>query len=146
MRAFMRGVYVVLGLLIVGCSTTDFTSVMSDVDAREWYAPAVVEFEVSDTVSVVDVMIVARHVAYGFSDSVQLNVTTISPDSTEWSEPFTLHLQAKEPRKSRSTITEVPYRRHVKWQRRGHYKIEFRPHSIYQGVESIGVNIIPYQE
>lgn len=143
----------VIALLMVGCSAIDpvksdikmYRSSMCDINIKEWYAPAVVEFEVDDTTSIFEVRLAVRHASYDYADSLQLNITTTSPDSTVWSEPFTLYLQGAEPKRNRKQLTEVDYRHKVVWQQRGRYKIEFYPHSIYSGIEAIGVNIIPYQ-
>ncbi len=123
--------------LVVGCNTSNSHSVMVDVDSSAWYKPAEVALEVYDTTSVVSLDVALRYSSSLESDSLELHITTIAPDSVRWSEYFTVAL----PQCDGQIINyDAPYRNAVKWQMEGEYKFCITPKRVYKGVMAIGIN------
>lgn len=127
--------------LLSGCVAPQQTAV-ADVDARAWCDDAAVFVENGDTVSVRDILLFVRYDDRCPRGVLPLTVTTVAPDSTRFSEPFTLQLDPQHSAAALRGEQVVTYRRRVVLSQRGAYRMIFRPDSVAAGIEAIGINIV----
>ncbi|MFI3281087.1 MAG: hypothetical protein R3Y44_03825 [Rikenellaceae bacterium] len=129
-------------LLAVGCSTHVDLAELTEVDPAGWFSPAEIRFEVADTVSRAQMQLIVRYDNIISADSVELLVSTTTPDGVMWCEPFTVYT----PHGDHSILLiESLYRDKIRWSQMGTYTISLHPQQLYRGVSAVGVNII-YKE
>ena len=84
---------------------------MADVDPLGWREAAEVCFPNADTLAVCDLWLVVRYDAAFAGGPVDLEVTTVAPDSLRATEPFTLRLAPSRGPSPLLCDTAVLYRR-----------------------------------
>ena len=83
-----------LALLPAAGCLSQHRSAVADVDPLGWREAAEVRFPNADTLAVCDLWLVVRYDAAFAGGPVDLEVTTVAPDSLRATEPFTLRLAA----------------------------------------------------
>ena len=101
---------------------------MADVDPLGWREAAEVRFPNADTLAVCDLWLVVRYDAAFAGGPVDLEVTTVAPDSLRATEPFTLRLA---PSRGPSPLLRCA----------GDYRMTIRPCRPVRGIEAVGVTI-----
>ncbi len=134
---------IVVLVAMVGCMTNP--SVAVDVDARAWQSTVHLEVSNSDTITLRDINLFMRCEQGMVADSIELNVMTVAPDGSSYSEDFTIHMPQSSDRKSNVRFIEQCYRQRVRLVQRGAYSIYLRPYAVYKGVESWGVSVSPHK-
>lgn len=81
-----------LALLPAAGCLSPHRSAVADVDPLGWREAAEVRFPNADTLAVCDLWLVVRYDAAFAGGPVDLEVTTVAPDSLRATEPFTLRL------------------------------------------------------
>lgn len=89
-RIFRAGM-LLSSLTAAGC-LSHHRSAVADVDPRGWNDAAEVSFANADTLAPCDLWLVVRYDAAFAGEPVELEVTTVAPDSLRLSERFTLRL------------------------------------------------------
>ncbi len=134
------GIAAALALLSGGC-ISPHQSVMTDTRPTGWKREVVVVFENEDTVSRRDLYLLLRYNENFECDSLPLTVRITTPDTTCFEEPLTLYVpRASHPAPLRDEIV-VKYRRNVRFNQAGSYRITFTPARKVRGVEAIGINL-----
>ena len=88
-----------LALLPAAGCLSQHRSAVADVDPLGWREAAEVRFPNADTLAVCDLWLVVRYDAAFAGGPVDLEVTTVAPDSLRATEPFTLRLAPSRGRK-----------------------------------------------
>ena len=120
-----------LALLPAAGCLSPHRSAVADVDPLGWREAAEVRFPNADTLAVCDLWLVVRYDAAFAGGPVDLEVTTVAPDSLRATEPFTLRL----------CDTAVLYRRRAVLRCAGDYRMTIRPCRPVRGIEAVGVTI-----
>ncbi|MFR9620803.1 MAG: hypothetical protein SNH63_06255 [Rikenellaceae bacterium] len=131
------GLFVIASIVIVSSCTTQLETYVAHPPIEGWRAGESVEVEVEnyDTLARSELSIFVRYHDARLRDTLHLDITTTAPDSTSYSEPFTI---APPIELERSKLHEVSYRTAVRWRQMGHYRVSFTPRRDIVGVESIG--------
>ena len=74
-------------------------------------------------------------------DPVDLEVTTVAPDSLRLTETFTLRLAPSYGPSPLLRDTAVLYRRRAVLRREGEYRMAIRPSEPVRGIEAVGITI-----
>ena len=114
-----------LALLPAAGCLSPHRSAVADVDPLGWREAAEVRFPNADTLAVCDLWLVVRYDAAFAGGPVDLEVTTVAPDSLRATEPFTLRLA----------------RRRAVLRCAGDYRMTIRPCRPVRGIEAVGVTI-----
>ena len=134
----------VVVLLIVACRGEQRVVEVHDQPAECWEEVEEFTFVNDDTLSLRDIAIVLRYNRREVTDTLSLNIVTISPDSLVLSEDMTLRI----PRLGdmRPAEQSFPYRRSVVLQRRGEYRFRLTPRAKAEGIGSVGLLITNQSE
>ena len=124
-----------LALLPAAGCLSQHRSAVADVDPLGWREAAEVRFPNADTLAVCDLWLVVRYDAAFAGGPVDLEVTTVAPDSLRATEPFTLRLA---PSRGPSAVL---YRRRAVLRCAGDYRMTIRPCRPVRGIEAVGVTI-----
>ena len=130
-----------LALLPAAGCFSPHRSAVADVDPSGWRDGVEVRLANADTLAACDLWLVVRYDAAFAGDPVDLEVTTVAPDSLRLTETFTLRLT---PSRSPSPLlrdTAVLYRRRAVLRREGDYRITIRPCCPVRGIEAVGITI-----
>ena len=100
-----------LALLPAAGCLSPHRSAVADVDPLGWREAAEVRFPNADTLAVCDLWLVVRYDAAFAGGPVDLEVTTVAPDSLRATEPFTLRLAPSRGPAPLLCDTAVLYRR-----------------------------------
>ena len=128
--------------LLVQCRAEQRMSVaMDDVSIDGWDNPITVTYTNTDQDALCDLG-VTLHVNRRFtSQEIELEITTLTPDSLRYSEVVTLPAKAEWPSKQSTTMDiAIPYRHDVRLMHEGEYYIVLRPMHSIEGVEAAGIN------
>ena len=123
-----------LALLPAAGCLSPHRSAVADVDPLGWREAAEVRFPNADT-------LVVRYDAAFAGGPVDLEVTTIAPDSLRATEPFTLRLAPSRGPSPLLCDTAVLYRRRAVLRCAGDYRMTIRPCRPVRGIEAVGVTI-----
>ncbi|MFR9607746.1 MAG: hypothetical protein SNG34_04575 [Rikenellaceae bacterium] len=134
-----RSIIPLLLLLLMGCNKDNILSKVVEVDPEGWLSPAVLHFEVDQSWSGFDMELIMRCVQLTGVDSVELMVSTTTPDGVLWNEPFTLYPISDG---QDVEIVEIPYRTSIEWSQEGRYTLSIQPLEAYKGITAVGANII----
>ncbi len=135
-----RTILAILLLLTVCCAPVELLSEVVDIDPVGWSDAAKIKFEVADTTRMIDLQLMLRCTDHSKADSVELMVTTETPDGVKWREPFTLYPSDCD---LSTKVVESTYRTSVRWRQMGTYSITLHPQHLYEGISAAGINIIP---
>ena len=116
-----------LALLPAAGCLSPHRSAVADVDPLGWREAAEVRFPNADTLAVCDLWLVVRYDAAFAGGPVDLEVTTVAPDSRG---PSPLLCD-----------TAVLYRRRAVLRCAGDYRMTIRPCRPVRGIEAVGVTI-----
>lgn len=94
-----------------------------------------------DPLAVCDLWLVVRYDAAFAGGPVDLEVTTVAPDSLRATEPFTLRLAPSRGPSPLLCDTAVLYRRRAVLRCAGDYRMTIRPCRPVRGIEAVGVTI-----
>lgn len=130
-----------LALLPAAGCLSPHRSVVTDVDPLGWSDAAEVRFENTDTLTPCDLRMVVRYDAAFAGGPVELEVTTVAPDSLQLTEHFTLCLARSRGPSPLLRDTAVLYRRHAVLRRTGGYRVTIRPEEPVRGIEAVGIAI-----
>lgn len=129
----------VVACVMVACGGTGRNVEMHDTKENIWSTTEDFVYDNVDTLSKREIDIVVRYAGEHVTESVELTVMTLSPDSMVVAEPFTLHIpQLGDMRPEEHTFT---YRRNVVLSQRGKYLFRLKPTAAAKGISSIGVVI-----
>ncbi|MFR9503094.1 MAG: hypothetical protein SNH73_01410 [Rikenellaceae bacterium] len=134
-----RSILLFLLLLFFGCNTEGQFSKVVDVDITGWSTPTEVRFTVEAAPQRAELQLLFRCSELLSPDTIELFITTKAPDGVLWSEPFTI---CKVAAGASINIAEVPYRRNIEWSQQGEYSITLQPLRLYEGITSVGINMI----
>ena len=134
-------VAIIAMLVFVQCRTEQSAVAMDDVSIDGWDNPITVAYTNTDQDALCDLG-VTLHINRRFAtDSVALEITTLTPDSLRYSEVVTLPAKAEWPSKQPTTMDiAIPYRHDVRLMHEGEYHIILRPLQSIEGVEAAGIN------
>ena len=134
-------VAIIAMLVFVQCRTEQSAVAMGDVSIDGWDNPITVTYKNTEADRLCDLG-VTLHINRRFAtDSVALEITTLTPDSLRYSEVVTLPAKAEWPSKQSTTMDiAIPYRRDVRLMHEGEYYIILRPLQSIEGVEAAGIN------
>ena len=128
-------------LLFVQCRTTECSVVMEDVDINDWSEEATLSYTNKQTELNYDLSVVL-HVNRRFkAKQLELQITTMTPDSLRYTEQVTLPVSFSW--ESPTTVTtdiELPYRQDVALRCKGEYTMVIAPQQSVVGVEAAGIN------
>ena len=128
-------------LLFTQCGSTECSVVMQDVDIDGWTEEATLTYTNKQTELNYDLSVVL-HVNRRFTaQQLELEITTMTPDSLRYSEQVTLPVSFSW--ESPTDITcdvELPYRQNVALRCKGEYKMVITPQQSVEGVEAAGMN------
>ena len=136
---------VVIALLSWQCSLDKNHVVMEDVSTSGWDNPVTLHYNLKDQLDSEikpENLSVMLRVCHKFkAEQLDLEITTMTPDSLSYSEQVSLPVDFKwQGSISRSEEIELPYRRDVELRLRGEYIITLRPITPIEGIESVGIN------
>ena len=142
MRAIRKITLLIVTLLLfVQCRTTECSVVMEDVDVNDWSEETTLSYTNKQTELNYDLSVVL-HVNRRFTaQQLELEITTMTPDSLRYSEQVTLPVSFSW--ESPTDITcdvELPYRQNVALRCKGEYKMVITPQQSVEGVEAAGMN------
>ena len=134
-------VAIIAMLVFVQCRTEQSAVAMGDVSIDGWDNPITVIYKNTEADRLCDLG-VTLHINRRFAtDSVALEITTLTPDSLRYSEVITLPAKAEWPSKQSTTMDmAIPYRHDVRLMHEGEYHIILRPLQSIAGVEAAGIN------
>lgn len=138
-RIFRAGM-LLSSLTAAGC-LSHHRSAVADVDPRGWNDAAEVSFANADTLAPCDLWLVVRYDAAFAGEPVELEVTTVAPDSLRLSERFTLRLPVSRGPAPLLRDTAVLYRRRAVLRRTSEYRMTIRPDEPVRGIEAVGIAI-----
>lgn len=127
-------------LPVAGCLSSHRSAVV-DVDPLGWIDAAEVRFANADTLAACDLRLVVRYDASFAGEPVELEVTTVAPDSLCVTEPFTLRLAAGRGPSPLLRDTAVLYRSRAVLRRAGEYRLTLRPEEPVRGIAAVGIAI-----
>ena len=130
-----------LALLPAAGCLSSHRAVVADVDPLEWRDGVQVRFTNADTLSECDLRFVVRYDAAFAGDPVDLEVTTVAPDSLRLTETFALRLAPSHGHSPLLRDTAVLYRRRAVLRREGEYRMTIRPSEPVRGIEAVGITI-----
>ncbi len=130
-RIFRAGM-LLASLTAAGC-LSHHRSAVADVDPRGWNDAAEVSFA--------NLWLVVRYDAAFAGEPVELEVTTVAPDSLRLTERFTLRLPVSRGPAPLLRDTAVLYRRRAVLRRTGEYRMTIRPDEPVRGIEAVGIAI-----
>ena len=142
MRAIRKILLSVVTLLLFAqCRTTECSVVMADVDINDWTEETTVSYTNKQTENNYDLNIVL-HVNRRFkAKQLELEITTMTPDSLRYSEQVTLPVSLSwENPTAVTTDIELPYRQNVALRCEGEYTMVIAPQQSVVGVEAAGIN------
>ena len=142
MRAIRKILLSVVTLLLFAqCRTTECSVVMEDVDINDWSEEATLSYTNKQTENNYDLSVVL-HVNRRFTaKQLELEITTMTPDSLRYSEQVTLPVSLSwENPTAVTTDIELPYRQNVSLRCEGEYTMVIAPQRSVVGVEAAGIN------
>lgn len=139
-KRFFRA-WALLALLPAAGCLSPHRSAVTDVDPLGWSDAAEVRFANADTLAACDLWLVVRYDAAFAGGPVELEVTTVAPDSLCVTEPFTLRLAAGRGPSPLLRDTAVLYRGRAVLRREGDYRMTIRPEEPVRGIEAVGIAI-----
>lgn len=128
-------------VLLTQCRVSENNVVMTDVDINDWNEEASISYTNKQTESNYDLSIML-HVNRRFkAKELELEITTMTPDSLRYSERVTLPVRFSwEQTSSATSDIDIPYRQSVTLRCEGVYKMVITPLQSIVGVEAAGVN------
>lgn len=135
----------VFAAVLCGCMSPHRT-VVADVDPTGWEDAVTLRFANADTLSLCDLRLVVRYDGAFEATSVDLELTTLAPDSLQCTEPFALHVVPRSAPAPLLRDTAVLYRRGVVLKRCGDYTLTIRPLEPVRGIEAIGLDIVESEQ
>ncbi len=129
-------------LVFVQCRTEQSAVAMGDVSIDGWDNPITVTYKNTEADRLRDLGVTLHINRRYATDSVALEITTLTPDSLRYSEVVTLPAKAEWPSKQSTTMDiAIPYRHDVRLMHEGEYYIILRPLQSIEGVEAAGINL-----
>ena len=129
----------VMALVLTSCTSP--CRMMADVGIGAWHEPAELFIDNEDTLAPCDLWLVVRYDAAFAGEPVELEVTTVAPDSLRLTERFTLRLPVSRGPAPLLRDTAVLYRRRAVLRRTGEYRMTIRPDEPVRGIEAGGIAI-----
>lgn len=134
-------VAIIAMLVFVQCRTEQSAVAMGDVSIDGWDNPITVIYKNTEADRLCDLGVTLHINRRYATDSVALEITTLTPDSLRYSEVVTLPAKAEWPSKQSTTMDmAIPYRHDVRLMHEGEYYIILRPLQSIAGVEAAGIN------
>lgn len=134
-------VAIIAMLVFVQCHTEQSAVAMGDVSIDGWDNPITVTYKNTEADRLCDLGVTLHINRRYATDSVALEITTLTPDSLRYSEVVTLPAKAEWPSKQSTTMDiAIPYRHDVRLMHEGEYYIILRPMQSIEGVEAAGIN------
>lgn len=130
-----------LALLPAAGCLSPHRSAVADVDPREWSEAVEVRIANSDTLTACDLWFVVRCDAAYAGGPLEVEVTTVAPDSLRLTERFTAQLARPHGPSPLMRDTAVLYRRQAVLRREGDYRIAIRPCRPVRGIEAVGISV-----
>lgn len=126
-------------LFVVSCGSSGQLPVVEDVDPAGWFAPTPISFDVNSLDRSVQMRVLLRTDSTFDADSVQLMISTTTPDGVMWNEPFTISTPHV---KGSMGVAESLYRDNIRWSQTGAYRVILQPQHTYQGITAVGVSVV----
>lgn len=128
-------------LLLTQCRMAECNVVMADVDIDDWSDETTISYINQEDATDYDLNI-TLHVNRRFeAHELELEITTMTPDSLRYSERVTLPVNVTWDNPSVATCdVELPYRQNVHLRSKGVYNMVITPQQSVVGVEAAGVN------
>lgn len=142
MRTLGRTLSLIISIILfTQCRMSECSVVMTDVDINGWSEEASVSYVNSEESSNYDLSI-TLHVNRRFTAKrLELEVTTMTPDSLRYSEQVSLPINFSWDSITTATKDiDIPYRQEVNLRCEGEYKLVITPQQSVVGVEAVGVN------
>lgn len=133
---------VAMALGFVQCRRVDNQVITRDVDIRAWEERVELEFDHGRQSTQCDMDIVL-HVNRAFEQrEVAFEITLFTPDSLSYSERVISEVDVEWGNAARyNTDVAIEYRRDIRLDREGVYRVAIRPLQTMAGVESAGINL-----
>ena len=124
---------------LTACASGGTTVEMHDMADLRWSDTVHISVDNDDTLSMRDLSVVVRYNRQLKTDSVTVDITTMTPDSLRLEERFTLHIP---PTNEVHAVERIfPYRRNARLLRSGIYQFTLSSQEEIVGVESVGLMI-----
>lgn len=143
MRAFKLQFAALIVWFLASCTDESQLSMVVDIDPMQWREAAQFSIPNNDVTSEREISVFVRYQpSYEQVDSLALHVVTIAPDEARVVEQLTIHFDNSLKQQWRRRLyQEVSYRRGVKFNQRGEYKVMIYPQGSAIGVEAVGLII-----
>lgn len=131
----------ILPALLLGGCIASHRAVVTDVDSRAWSDTAQLTFPVDDTLHLSDLHFFLRYNDRFSADTLPVGVIVLSPDSLSVSERVTLRIRRGTGPAAMGREADIPYRRRVRFSRRGEYRVLVVPDTTVRGIEAVGIHL-----
>lgn len=131
---------IVPALLLCGCIASH-RSVATDVDSGAWRDTAQLTFRNEDTLGLSDLHFFLRYNDRFTGDTLPVEVIVLSPDSLRVSERVTLRIRRMAGPASMAHEAKIPYRRRIRFSRKGAYRVLVVPDTTVRGIEAVGIHL-----
>lgn len=142
MRQFLS---LLIAICFVGCVIENVPT-MTDVCPVEWDNTESVIFDNIDSVSLRDIAVVVQFNSQFKADTFSLKIKITTPDSVQFEEVIRMQKSRKHGSSLVSNEFVVPYRKDVLFRHIGKYRVEFSPFIKIEGVEAVGVVVLPIKK
>lgn len=127
-----------MALLLSGCMAPQ-RAVVTDVIGCEWRDTVRLTVPVDDTLAMYDLSLFLRYNNRFTADTFPVTVVVQSPDSLRAAERVTMFVTRDAGAAALQREAVVPYRRGVRFSRRGGYEFLLVPRTTVEGVEAVGI-------
>ena len=123
---------------IGGCTSPHQASV-ADVSPTRWERSAEIRVENADTVTLRDATLFLCYNDRFREDTLTVRIATVTPDSLRYEEVFLMAIPRDDGPAALLRETAIPYRRRIRFDRRGDYRCFITPTRPVRGVEAVGI-------
>lgn len=127
-------------LLTTAC-TSSHRTIAADVPFAAWDRTVEMAFDNDDTTSLCDLTLFLRCNDRFVEDTLTVRIEIRTPDSLRYEEPFILAVPYTNSPAALVREAVVPYRRRVRFERSGRYRVCITPAREIRGVEAVGIDI-----
>lgn len=131
----------ILPALLLGGCIASHRAVVTDVDSRAWSDTAQLTIPIDDTLHLSDLHFFLRYNDGFTADTLPVGVVVCSPDSLSVSERMTLRIRHSKGPASMAREADIPYRRRVRFSRKGEYRVLVVPDTTVRGIEAVGIHL-----
>ena len=137
----MRKTLFAIGVLLLSGCIAPQTTIMRDVNPREWNEPVTFVVDNDDTVSFRRLAFAIKYNNALRDKAISLDINIIQPDAASFGETVDLYPSHHDTPSVVSSVETIIYRESSVLRQRGNYLITITPLHPVRGVEAIGINI-----